>query len=170
MIFPSSKYCIDANVLIQAWQKYYSPEVCPEYWEVLDKFGKQGIIFLPEMVFEEIIRTEDELSKWLKQSNLQVRNIDEAVTTNLKLIYSKKEEHKFLVDNIKARSLADPWLIAHAMTENAAVVTKEEKVTALNSKKIKIPNVCDNMGIRWIDDFTMIQELGISFSCFSTEL
>lgn len=169
MIFPSTKYCIDANVLIQAWQKYYSPGVCPEYWEVLNRFGKQGVIFLPEKVFEEITRTEDDLSKWLKQSDISVRKIDESVTRNLQLIYSTNEKHKFLVDNTKARSLADPWLIAHAMTENATVVTKEEKVTALNAKKIKIPNVCENMEIRWIDDFTMIQELGISFNCIFPE-
>ncbi len=51
------------------------------------------------------------------------------------------------------------------MNENAIVVTKEENVTALNSKKIKIPNVCDNMNVSWINDFQMITELGIRFSC-----
>ena len=34
-------YCIDANILIQAWQKYYSPEICPSYWEVLNDLGKK---------------------------------------------------------------------------------------------------------------------------------
>jgi len=46
--------------------------------------------------------------------------------------------------------------------------TKEEKVTALNSNKIKIPNVCDNMGIRWINDFQFIDELDIKFQCSLT--
>ena len=44
-------------------------------------------------------------------------------------------------------------------------LTKEEKVTALNSKKIKIPNVCDNLDIRWINDFQLIHELEIQFKC-----
>ncbi|MEJ2616515.1 MAG: DUF4411 family protein, partial [Ignavibacteriaceae bacterium] len=57
------------------------------------------------------------------------------------------------------------WVIAHAMKEKATVVTKEEKVTALSSRRIKIPNVCDNMGIRWINDFQLIEELNIKFSC-----
>ncbi len=70
-----------------------------------------------------------------------------------------------MVDNTKARSLADPWVIAHAINENATVVTKEEKVTALSSTRIKIPNVCDNMGIRWINDFDFVHELGIHFTC-----
>ena len=25
----AKKYCLDANVLIQAWQRYYSPKFCP---------------------------------------------------------------------------------------------------------------------------------------------
>jgi hypothetical protein len=51
------------------------------------------------------------------------------------------------------------------MKESATVVTKEEKITALNSNRIKIPNVCENMGIAWINDFDLISELNILFTC-----
>ena len=153
-------YCLDANVLIQAWQKYYAPRLCPDYWEVLNELGIQKKIFLPELVFEEIIRTEDDLTDWLKQSKIPVQKIDEAVTRCLQAIYSKNPLHKNLVDNTKARSLADPWVIAHAINKKATVVTKEEKVTALNSNRIKIPNVCG-----WINDFDFIHEFNIKFSC-----
>jgi hypothetical protein len=67
----------------------------------------------------------------------------------------------FSFDNTKARSLADPWVIAHALRENATVVTKEEKATAINTSKIKIPNVCEKMNVFWINDFQLIVELGI---------
>jgi predicted nucleic acid-binding protein len=159
-------YCIDANVLIQAWQKYYSPKYCPDYWSVLNELGIQGKIFLSQMVFDEITRTDDGLSKWLKKSKIPVRKVDEPVTKCLQGIFSKNPIHKYLVDNIKGRSLADPWVIAHAINEGATVVTKEEKVTAINSTKIKIPNVCDNMGVNWINDFQFIEEMGIKFKCF----
>jgi predicted nuclease of predicted toxin-antitoxin system len=159
------KYCLDANVLIQAWQKYYSPKICPSYWDILDLLGEAEKIFLPEEVYKEITRTEDELSQWLKSSNIPIRKIDENVTKCLKDIYSANPIHKFLVDNTKARSLADPWVIAHAINEGAVVVTKEEKVTARNSKRIKIPNVCDNMNIEWMNDFQMVAELNIKFDC-----
>ena len=120
---------------------------------------------MPEMVYDEIVRTDDDLSKWLKSSDIPIRKIDENVAACLKSIYSSDPSHKYLVDNTKARSLADPWVIAHAINENAIVVTKEEKVTAMNSKRIKIPNVCDNMNVSWINDFQMIEELGIRFNC-----
>lgn len=161
----ANKYCLDANVLIQAWQKYYNPKFCPSYWEILSELGEKDKVFLPELVYEEIVRTEDDLSKWLKDSKIPVNRISQPVTACLKRIYSANPIHKNLVDNTKARSLADPWVIAHALHENAIVVTKEEKVTALNSNRIKIPNVCDNMGIQWINDFQLVDELGIKFQC-----
>ncbi len=106
-----------------------------------------------------------DLCMWLKGSKIPIQRITESVTICLQKIYSHDPIHKNLVDNTKARSLADPWVIAHAINENAIVVTKEEKVTALSSTRIKIPNVCDNMGIRWINDFDFIHELGIQFTC-----
>ena len=158
------KYCLDANVLIQAWQKYYAPNVCPTYWDMLNNFGKVDKLFIPQSVHDEITRTEDDLSKWLKSSNIPIRKIDENVTKCLQDIYNTNPIHKLLVDNTKQRSIADPWIIAHAINEKAVVVTKEEKVTA-NSKRIKIPNVCDNMKVSCIDDFQLIRELGLIFEC-----
>jgi len=160
----SNIYCLDANVLIQAWQKYYSPELCPEYWDNLNELGKLDRIFIPNAVRDEIIRTEDVLSDWLKQSSIPIKQITEPVTAALQNIYNSDPKHKFLVDNTKARSLADPWIIAHSIVEGATVVTKEEKVTQLSSKRIKIPNVCDNMSVRWINDFEFLREVGIRFS------
>lgn len=160
-----TQYCLDANVLIQAWQKYYNPKFCPDYWKVLIELGKQNRIFIPELVYEEITRTDDDLSKWLKSSKIPVEKISESVTICLQNIYKANPAHKNLVDNTKARSLADPWVIAHAMHTQAIVVTKEEKVTASSSTKIKIPNVCDNLGVRWINDFQFIDELDIAFTC-----
>lgn len=160
-----NKYCLDANVLIQAWQKYYNPRFCPDYWNILIELGKRDKIFIPELVYEEIIRTEDDLTKWLKASKITIKKITEPVTICLQKIYAADPLHRNLVDNINGRSLADPWVIAHSIHENSIVVTKEEKIIALNSKRIRIPNVCDNMGVRWINDFQFIEELDIRFNC-----
>ena len=159
------KYCLDANVLIQAWQKYYSPRFCPTYWEVLASFGSTNKIFVPEQVYDEIVRAEDDLSGWLKSSKIPIHKTTTEVTEKLKAIYAANPIHQYLVDNTKQRSLADPWVIAHAMEENATVVTKEEKVMAPNTTRIKIPNVCDNMNILWVNDFQFIREVGIQFAC-----
>jgi len=158
-------YCLDSNVLIQAWQKYYSPKYCPSYWDVLNELGSENRIFIPSMVYDEIVKTDDDLSEWLRASDIKVNRITSDITQILTSIYAADPNHKHLVDSKKGRSLADPWVIAHAIKENAIVVTKEEKITALNSTKIKIPNVCDNMGVPWINDYKMVEQLGLKFSC-----
>jgi hypothetical protein len=119
---------------------------------------------LPYMVFEEISRTDDDLLTWLKASDIPRLAHDEHVIQCWKDILAKDPLHQYLVDNIKQRSLADPWVIAHAMNEGACVVTKENIETA-RTNRIKIPNVCENMGVRWVNDFEFIRELNIRFSC-----
>jgi hypothetical protein len=168
MTTQQQKYCFDANVLINGWQKYYSPKFCSDYWSILNHLGIKGRIFLPQAVFDEVTRTDDDLTAWLKGSDIPVHKVDGSVTQNLTKIYAANPVHHYLVDNTKQRSLADPWVIAHALSENACVVTKEEKVTAPGSNRIKIPNVCDNMGVKWLNDFQMIAELGIRFACTIT--
>ncbi|PRP68116.1 DUF4411 family protein [Nonlabens agnitus] len=158
-------YCIDANILIQAWQKYYSPEICPSYWEILNDLGRKGIIFIPQLVYEEIGKGEDNLFDWLKNSDIPIKKIDEEVTSCLKSIYASDSSHKYLVSSNGIHSLADPWVIAHAIKENATVVTKEIKDQFKKPTKIKIPHVCDNMNVKWIDDFEFIRNLNIKFIC-----
>ena len=70
--------------------------------------------------------------------------------------------HPNLVDNIHYRSLADPWVIAFAMANNAVVVTKEYPV-GNGSKKIRIPDVCEYYKIPWMDDFTFLPDIGFSY-------
>lgn len=166
MSAPIMKYCLDANVLIEAWQRYYSPKFCPDYWKLLIKLGSDQRICIPQMVYEEITRTEDDLADWLKNSKIPILPIDGAVSQCLKDIYDANPNHKYLVANNGQHSLADPWVIAHAINEKAIVVTKEIKNTYSNPTRIKIPHVCDNMGVRWINDFELVSELNIKFSCF----
>jgi len=84
----AKKYCLDANVLIQAWQKYYNPKFCSQYWDILNQLGKEERIFIPQMVYDEIMKTDDDLSRWLKSSQIPIRKITEAVTICLKKLYA----------------------------------------------------------------------------------
>jgi predicted nucleic acid-binding protein len=158
-------YSLDANVLIQAWQKYYAPAICPSYWDVLSDLGKAGTLFLAEEIYEEITRTDDDLTAWLKQSDLPVIATDSQVIDCWKRILAAEPIHVELVHERRGRSLGDPWVVAHAMSRGATVVTKEEKITAADSKTVKIPNVCENMQIRCIDDFQFVRELNLEFVC-----
>jgi predicted nucleic acid-binding protein len=157
------KYCLDTNVLIQAWTWYYAPDICADYWQCLEAIIERGDIFIAEEVFREIEKEDDSLCLWVrKNKDIFVHLINENVEICLNKVYENPIHHR-LADTVKGRSLADPWVIAHAMAEGAIVVTKENKELQ-SRKKVKIPDVCDNLNIEWINDFEFIRRMGIKFN------
>lgn len=117
--------------------------------------GKVERVFVPSKDYDEIVKTDDDLSEWLKAGEIEVKPITTDVTQILTLIYAASPKQRHLVDSKRGRSLADPWGITHVKKEGVTVVTKKEKITAANSTKIKIPNVCHNTGVAWINDYWM---------------
>lgn len=153
-------YCLDTNALIQPWTKYYSMIVCPSYWEILDRLAQDQIVFCTSEVGREIEKVDDGLYAWVKQRPYLIRDVDAQVMTHLRNIL---QDYPRLVDTRKSRSMADPWVIAHAIAEKAVVVTKEEPSNG-KSNRVKIPDVCQHLGIRWINDYRFVEELGIRFT------
>ena len=155
----SQLYCLDANILIQPWNNYYSPELCPNFLDILTGLIDEGIIFCTSEVQREILKTDDGLSDWIKEHPNFVREMDEDVQMKLREIL---HQFPYLVNATKDRSMGDPWVVAHAWSANATVVTKETKSNSVI--RIKIPDVCEHFNIRYIDEFAFLKEVGISFN------
>ena len=153
-------YCLDSNALIEPWNKYYTLARCPEYWDILDQLAQRGNIFCTWEVKREIEKTDDDLKKWTQSRQYFFREETTEANANIRAILAKFPR---LIDTSRGRSMADPWVIAHAMAEEAVVVTKELLIGP-DSDKIKIPNVCDAFAVEWMSDFDFIDEIGIRFS------
>ena len=65
-----------------------------------------------------------------------------------------------LMDTLKGRSQADPFVIATAVETGSIVVTGESVGTAT---KPRIPFVCQQLGIRCITFLDMIRELKLAY-------
>jgi len=154
-------YCIDTNILIWSWNDLLSMDMCPDYWDKVDDLSSKGVIFCPEEVKREIIAKDDGLRDWVKSRPYLFRGITEDVQEKLRLIM---KSHPILVNNIKQRSVADPWVIAHAMQEGATVVTGEGRTLLGRAKRKKIPDVCDALDVRCINHLQFLKEIGIRFS------
>jgi hypothetical protein len=155
----TKRYCLDANVFIEGWNKYYSMDLCPSYWEVLDTLAQDGRVFAPIEVKREILQHDDRLATWIKSRPYLFRDITTEVQKHLRQVMASYQR---LVDSTRKRSIADPWVIAFAIAEDAVVVTKEMPAGP-NSRRIKIPDVCNALNIPWIDDFQFAREIGLRF-------
>jgi len=153
-------YCLDTNVFVEGWNRYYSMELCPKYWDILDRLAQEKRIFSPIEVRREIEKTDDGLSAWIKSRPYIFVDIDIVVQKHLRDIMAS---HGRLVDSIKQRSIADPWVIAFARAKGAVVVTKETPAGP-DSRRVKIPDVCNALGVPWMNDFDFAREIGIRFT------
>jgi hypothetical protein len=160
-------FCLDTNIFIEAWKGYYAFDFFPDYWDSLDQFAQQGIIFATEEVKREIENIDDDLRRWISSKQHFFKPIDDDVQKCLAEVCKDPAHHR-LVDSAKGRSKADPWVIAHAMAKDAIVVTKEEFAPPETSR-IRIPNVCEDLGIEWINDYGLIRQLGLTFSIRTEE-
>ncbi len=158
-------YLLDANVFIEAKNRYYHFNVCPGFWDWLEKANKKGIVYSIDKVKTELISGNDELSEWAKEKNsdffideitdeLQnaLGNIAEWTIKNQK--YESSAKHTFLAST-------DYYLIAYAMALNYTVVTHEKYSNS--RKKIKIPNVCLSFKIQTVTTFEMLMKEGVKF-------
>ncbi len=154
-------YLIDANVMLEAANTYYSFQHVPGFWNWLARQVVAETIRTASLVADEIDYPR-ELVEWGEEQaqngfyiDVSRRDIQEKFSEIADWVIGQRfgSEHiaKFL-------NGADPWIIATASVLNATVVTQERAVPS-SSKKIKIPNVCQAFGVICINTFAMNDEV-----------
>ena len=159
------RFCLDSNVFIQAKNGPYGMDIWPSFWTWLDRMLQEDTVVSSLLVYDEIARGKDELAEWVRDPtrkdaflppSLEVQeifnDIVEYVTTQQ---YPEYRFSEFLDG-------ADPWIIAQAKVDNLIVVTHETLVPE-NSKKIKVPNICRQFDVEWMNVTQMLRGLNARF-------
>jgi len=158
-------YLLDANVLITAKNSYYAFDRVPEFWEWLLHWAEQGAIKMPVEIVEEIVGGSDDLAEWLgDKDNRNALCLEEEVDV------ARVQEvlaNAYAVDLTDAEIIKigrDPFLVAHALfaPDIRTVVTTEVSKPTTQRANRRIPDVCDQMRVRWCDSFTLVRELNFS--------
>ncbi len=158
------RYWLDSNVFIQAKNGPYGFDILPDFWIWLEQQAALGILCSSMKVYDELTAGNDELETWVrerKDSGLFVLP-DASVQAKFGEIADYVNGH---YDNANCGLFlgrADPWVIAHASQDGATVVTHETLVGS-NSKKVKIPNVCNHFAVLWVDPYGMLRDLKPKF-------
>jgi len=166
-----NKYILDSNFFIEAHRSIYPLDVVQSFWLKINSLSQAGIITSIDKVKKEIFDNsshEDELKLWCV-SNLPTEffiNTDTVIhnyisivnwTNSMSYHYTSNAIQEFLETD-----LADPWLIAFAMSNNWTIVTYE-KSQPERKNRIKIPEVCNHFNIRYINTIQMFRELNERF-------
>jgi hypothetical protein len=150
-------YLLDANVFIQAKNLHYGLDFCPAFWDWLTSNQLAGLVFSIEKVGDEIKAGGDDLSAWaalrgsaffLKPDGAMLPALGTVSAWANSRTYEPAAVNTFL-------QVADYYLIAHALAHGHVVVTHE--IPADSKKKIKIPNACIGLGLKFMTPFEMLR-------------
>ena len=151
------RFSFDTSAFVEAWSRRYPIKMFAPLWQALDSLAKDGIVFASEEVLKEIDKTDDELKVWVAERPFIFKALTEDVQREVSNILAK---HPRLVNSNKNRSMADPWVVAHAIVERATVVTEENTI---KGKRPKIPEVCADMKIPCINILEFMERLKMEF-------
>lgn len=150
------KYAIDSCSLIKLYE-LYPYDIAPGAWDALNEMTDSGILISSSEVFIELNYQDDEVLKWAKEH----QQIFFALSPIIQLKASKVlNNFPNLIDLRKPKSSADPFLIATAIVESCIIVT-EELPNGPDSKFVKIPNVCKELNIRYINLLELMRLEGV---------
>jgi hypothetical protein len=160
----SPQYVVDSDVLIQAHRSYYAFDICSGFWNAI--INHQHIVASIDKVFDEINAGsgQDELKRWVRnqvQTTFFLSTNDSDVTNQYGLIVNWVNGRPYtLPAKAEFMAVADGWLIAFAKAKNRILVTQETpQPQSLN--KVKIPDVCNGIGVRCIGTFDLLRALNV---------
>jgi len=157
-------YLMDANSFMEPFNSYYSLEYVPGFWNALIREHQKGNIFTISAIRNEILRREDVLKQWFESDLPKTFICDENEQTQkiYKSIISWAQNHPVFspVNKRKFADGADGLLVAYAKVHGMVVVTQEKEV-GIESKQIKIPNVCKQFDVPYMNVVEMLQALNV---------
>ena len=165
-----SKFIVDSNFFIQAHRSSYPLDVVQSFWLKVQSLSQNGTIVNIDKVKKERFDNsshEDELKLWCDENlpNDFFINTDPVLNNYASIVNWVSMSHHYTDNAIQEFSetdLADPWLIAFAMSNDWTIVTYE-KSEPNRKNKIKIPEVCNQFDVRYINTIEMLRELNENF-------
>jgi Domain of unknown function (DUF4411) len=129
-------YSIDSSALIHGWRRVYRPKNFGLVWERLDGLINVKRLRASVEVLNELKKKDDELFAWCRDRREQfIVEIDEDCQIHVARIM---KGYPRLVDTVKGRSGADPFVIALAAMSMPLMTVVTEEFPG----RERIPDIC----------------------------
>ena len=158
------KYILDTNVLIRS-KNDMPMDLWPTFWAKFTDMAKRGLIYSIHKVKDEIKRGDDELTVWIKEQAPKSFFLDEDDDVTAKYreaqrwakgrTYYKQEALNDFA------TVADAFLVATAAAKQMTLVTYETPDPKCKGR-VKIPDACVALGVRYCDLNTVLREIGVT--------
>ena len=163
-------FIVDSNFFIEAYRATYPLDIATGFWKKVKFLANEGLIVSIDKVKKELYHKNDDLEAWCKQN---LPNDFFKVTTDVIKEYGKVTEWTMsmnrhympkAINEFLDADEADAFLVAYSLADrsNRYIVTQEVSAP-LKISKIKIPDCCKALGVRYTTTIEMFRKLGETF-------
>ena len=139
---------------MDAWVRYYPPDVFDTLWKQLDGLVKGGHMLAIDEVKRELEKKHDDLFRWVSARPAMIVPLDEELQQVGTEIINRFPT--LTNTNTTMSGAADPFVIALAQVRGLTVVTAETS----KPTKPKIPDACEALAVPCITLVEMFRQEG----------
>lgn len=164
-------YLLDSNIFIQAHRRHYPFDVFPGFWRTLEELAAQNIIKSIDKVKIELIdkgKDGDEIKSWCTTSLdtsffLPTATAFDSYQEIIHWASSNKNYYSRAKEKFLATDHADSWLCAMANLDKRYVIITEEVSQPDIKREIKIPEVCHEFRLDYMNTIDLLRKLNVQF-------
>lgn len=151
-------YTLDTNILVNL-NRLYPRDIFPAMWANIEASVAARSSCICEAVLSEVHRGGDALHEWAKAlpgfvcttTDSELETVGEIAVAHPGWVQGQLNE-------------ADPFIIAHAKSEQSTLVTEESrKGSGTADKNQKVPNIADEHSVEVIKFFDYVRAHGWTF-------
>lgn len=150
-----TKYLIDTNVFIEAWDQFD----CHDFFDWVEEAHKSKLASSTMAVDREINgEIGADLRQWADDHNNIFIGPPVETFNKVKILedWARSEGYSPTAISVFFKK-ADYSLVAHACASSCIVVTQETKDNNVDFERIKIPNACEALGVGWMPAIEMLR-------------
>lgn len=163
-------YIVDSNFFIEAHRKSYPLDVAFSFWNKVNQLANEGKIISIDKVKNELYDKNDDLEIWCK-ANLPTdffKSTSTSISSYSKVcnwaVSKKNHYNETALNEFLDADEADAFLVAYTLDDNKNRILVTHEVSDLNIKrKIKIPEACNGLNVRFLSVMDMFRELKETF-------
>ena len=151
-------YLIDSDIFIAAKNLHYGMDFCPAFWDWLIAANKSGKLLSVEAVRDDIADGEDQLAEWVRARDASFFIAPaERDLSALGQVTQWINDHDAYTSAAKQTFLgcSDYFVVSQALAGAHTVITHEKPENSV--KRIKIPNVCVALKIKYMTCWQMLR-------------
>jgi hypothetical protein len=163
-------YVADTNFFVQAHRAHYPLDIFPAFWRKIAELDERGVLVSIDKVKDELKDNKDALSAWIKDNLSATFFKDTAsVLPQYARVTAWATAHPQYTTAAKAEfcdeAEADAWLAAFALANQpGAILLSHEKSQPDVKRKVKLPEVCTQFGLTYVNTIRMFRNLNETFS------